>query len=261
MAKAKSTTKNTTKRPAAAKEAVEHTTTRTTRVSGGNRFKGELVLGALFAELVGTFVLTAVALSVAGNPIVVAVAVIILVMAMSRLSGGHVNPAVTLGMLATKQISAVKAIGYVVAQILGAMLAYVIVNQFVHSAPVDATTAQPQTMFAVSQLVGQWRPFFAEALGGLVFGVGVAAAIIGRKNSHESGFIIGGSLLLGLVIATLGSSAIVNPAVAIGLSAYQFSNGWSLLAYAVGPVVGVIAGAWLYKLLQWDVTGKKELEA
>lgn len=276
MAKAKaSTTKsNKTKRPAAASAKSVKTEVaeepKVTRVSVGasvsrggslsGRLGGELVLGALVAEFVGTFILTTALLNSAGNVIIAGVTVMVLVMALSRLSGGHVNPAVTVAMWATRQISTIKAAGFVVAQVLGAMLALVVVTQFIHAAPVDAATGQSLTVFSVVDVTGQWRPFFAEALGGLVFGLGAAAAVIGRKNSHEAGFIVGGSLLLGLVIAALGSSSILNPAVAVGLSAYHWENVWSVLAYLVGPLVGVTAGAWLYKLLQWDVTGKKEIK-
>lgn len=276
MAKAKSTTKDKTKRPAAAKAAPTRAEAKadTTRAAATGRsatfrqrFNGELVLGSLFAELAGTFVLAVVALSAAGNIILAGVTVIILVMVLSRLSGGHVNPAVTLGLLATRQIGWIRAVGYVVAQLLGAMLAYVVVSQFVHTAPtvIDPSTGQAVSqaqIFTATQLTANehWRPFFSEALGGLVFGIGVAAAVIGRKNSLESGFVIGGSLMLGLVVATLGSSAIVNPAVALSLSAYQWSNFWSIMTFGIAPIVGVIAGAWFYKLLQWDVLGGKEIK-
>jgi len=262
MAKAKATTpKSKTARPATAAKTTPKKTTATVGATlATSRFSGELVLGALCAELVGTFVLTVALLNSAGNVIIGAVTVMVLVMALSRLSGGHVNPAVTIGMWATKQISAIKAGGYIIAQILGAMLALVVVTQFVHATPIDQVTGQTATVFAAQDVVGQWRPFFGEALGGLIFGLGAAAAVLGRKNSHESGFIIGGALLLGLITATLGSGAILNPAVAIGLSAYHLANWWSVLAYAAGPVVGFVAGAWLYKLLQWDVAGKKEIK-
>jgi glycerol uptake facilitator-like aquaporin len=257
MAKAKTTTKDKTK--TAAEKTTVAAATRTTSSTLKSRFGGELVLGALCAELVGTFVLTLGLLNSGGNVIIAALTVMVLVMALSRLSGGHINPAVTVAMWATKQISAVKAGGYIIAQILGAMLALVVVTQFVHATPTDATTGQAAAVFASPAVVGQWRPFFAEALGGLIFGLGVSAAVVGRKNSHESGFIIGGALLLGLIAASMGSSAILNPAVAVGLSAYHMDNLWSLFAFAVGPVVGVVAGAWLYKLLQWDVTGSKSI--
>ena len=263
MAKAKSsTTKDKTKRPAAAKSSDTPTVTRVSVSSAKSTRRsvgGELVLGALVAELFGTFVLTAALLNSAGNVIIAGVVVMVLVMALSRLSGGHLNPAVTIAMWATKQISAIKAAGYVVAQVLGAMLALVIVTQFVNATPTDDLTGQAAAVFAVPEMVGDWRPVFGEMLGALVFGVAVAAAVMGRKNSHETGFIVGGGLLLGLIEASLGSVAIVNPAVALGLSAYHMDNWWTVFAFAAAPVIGVVAGAWLYKLLQWDVTGSKEL--
>ena len=270
MAKAKSsTTKDKTKRPAAAKavksEAVTETEATVTRVSVASSktrsgMSSELVLGSLVAELFGTFVLTAALLNSGGNVIIAAVVVMVLVMALSRLSGGHMNPVVTVAMWATKQISAIKAAGYIVAQVVGAMLALVVVTQFVNAAPVDALTGQVSAVFNVPNLTEQWRPVLGELLGALVFGLAVAAAVMGRKNSHESGFIVGGGLLVGLIIASLGSPAVVNPAVAIGLSAYHMENFWTVTAFAIAPLVGGVAGAWLYKLLQWDVTGEKEIK-
>jgi glycerol uptake facilitator-like aquaporin len=274
MAKAKtSTTKDKTKRPAAAKAtktaivtpAATPVEAKITRVSTSKKLTrsavaGELVLGSLVAELLGTFVLTAALLNSGGNVIIAGVTVMVLVMALSRLSGGHLNPAVTIAMWATKQISAIKAAGYVVVQVVGAMLALVIVTQFVNAAPVDTLTGQTAGVFALPEMTEQWRPVLGEALGALVFGLAVAAAVMGRKNSHESGFIVGGGLLVGLIIASLGSPSVLNPAVAVGLSGYQMDNLWTILAFAIAPVVGVVAGAWLYKLLQWDVTGEKELK-
>lgn len=253
MSKNKSTSKPTPAEPKA----------NVTRMSAKlpKSFGSELVLGALCAELVGSFVLTVALLNSAGNIIIAALTLIILTMAFSRIGGGHINPVTTIALWATRQISGVKAAGYVIAQILGAMLALVIVTQFVNATPVSELTGQASVVYTTADLVGQWRPFFAELLGGLVFGLSVAAAYMGRKNSQESGFIIGGSLLIALIIASLGSSAIVNPAAALGLSAFKLDNTWTILAYAVGPILGGVAGAWLYKLLQWDVTGTKELPA
>jgi glycerol uptake facilitator protein len=274
MAKAKtSTTKDKTKRPAAAKAVKTAVVTpvvapveaKVTRVSTSKKdvrsaVAGELVLGSLVAELFGTFVLTAALLNSGGNVIIAGLTVMVLVMALSRLSGGHLNPAVTIAMWATKQISAIKAAGYVVAQIVGAMLGLVIVTQFVNAVPVDALTGQVTGVFAIPEMTETWRPVLGEALGALIFGLAVAAAVMGRKNSHESGFVVGGGLLIGLIVASLGSPSVLNPAVAVGLSAYHMENMWTVLAFAIAPVAGVVAGAWLYKLLQWDVTGEKELK-
>src|SRR5690349_7131389 len=80
-----------------------------------------LPLGALVAELVGTFILTMAVLNTQGNVIVAAVTVIILVLMLASLSGGYVNPAVTIGMWVTRQITPLRAVGYIIAQFLGAM--------------------------------------------------------------------------------------------------------------------------------------------
>ena len=219
---------------------------------------GDLVLGALLAELAGGFILTTCLLNSGGNAFIAALTVMILVMALSRLSGAHFNPAVTMAMWATRQLSSLKAAGYIVAQLLGAMLALIVVTQFVANTPVT-DGAEPLRVLAIPNLEEQWRPFLGEALGAVIFGFGVAAAVLGRKTGVEAGFVVGGSLLLGLIVATLGSPAILNPAVALGMSAFHPNNLWTILTFGIAPVIGTIAGAWLYKLLQWDVTGKKEV--
>lgn len=219
---------------------------------------GDLVLGALLAELAGGFILTTCLLNSGGNAFIAALTVMILVMAMSHLGSGHFNPAVTAAMWAVRQISTLKAAGYIVAQLLGAMLALIVVTQFISNTPV-AEGMESLRVLAIPNLEEQWRPFLGETLGALIFGFGVAAAVLGRKTGIEAGFIVGGSLLLGLIVATLGSPAILNPAVALGMSAYHADNLWTILTFAVGPVIGMAGGAWLYKLLQWDVTGKKEI--
>jgi len=58
--------------------------------------------------------------------------------------------------------------------------------------------------------------------------------------------------MLGLLLATQASAAIVNPAIAIGLGAYKLSNWWTVLVYAVAPLIGTILGALAYKLIKHD---------
>lgn len=213
-------------------------------------FANELMPGALSAELIGTFILTSVVLAASGNVIVAALAVLTLNLVFSKVSGGHANPAITLALLATRQISAWKAFGYVVAQLLGAMLALVIATKFIAGNP-DAVAAGAEA-FKVQALNGTWAPLLAEALGAMVLGLGVGAAIIGKREGFDAAFSIGGAILVGLIIATFGSPAILNPAVSLGLSAYT-SDWWTIAIYALAPIVGVTAGAWLFKLMQWDI--------
>jgi aquaporin Z len=284
MPKTKSSTKaktaKTATKPAAAKaQSVRTTVTRTSAASSRNykdifsrRLSGELSLGALFAELVGTFVLTVLLLNTSGNAIIAGVTVLVFTIVLGRLSGGHFNPAITVGLLATRQISWIRATGYIVAQLLGAMLALVVVSLFINTTPNlevlspytnEMVAADKATLFKVEGLNGDWRPFFAEALGALVLGLGVAAARFTRREGLEAGYVVGGALMLGLLIATYqGTTAILNPAVALGLDAYKMDNfGWAFAVYAIAPLVGVAAGAWLFRLLQLDSqSSQKETE-
>lgn len=230
--------------------------TKSNAVQAKALFGTELMPGALSAELVGTFILASAALVTSGNVLVIAITLMVLVLTFGRVSGANVNPIVTIALLATKQMSWVKAFGFVVAQVLGAMLALIVVNQFL-SSNTEAASAGIQA-YKVRELTGTWVPFMAEALGGLVFGLGVAATFLNKKEGYDAAFTIGGALLVGIVIATLGSAGVVNPAVGLATSAYNTANWWTVWTYALAPVLGGVAGAWLYKLMLWDTTNVKK---
>ncbi len=258
--KAKATTAKAAPAKAATTSSAAASTSKRYRGVLAGQWSGDLMLGTLFGEMVGTFILAAVVLQTGGNPIFASFTVIALVMVLNRLSGAHLNPAVSLGLFATRQISALRAAGYIIAQLFGAMLAVLVVTQFVNTAPVSEVTGAAPTLFKAAPLVGDWRPFFAEALGALVFGFGLASAVLNKKRGSEAGFSIGLSLLLGLILASQASSAILNPALAVSLSAYEFgaSAAWtSVLVYALAPILGFAAGAWMYKLMVWDANAKK----
>lgn len=280
MPKTKASTKAKTAKPKAApgpeRTAVTRVSTAQTKSYKNilsRSLRNDLTLGALFAELIGTFGLTAILLSTNGNAIVAGIAVLIFVMVFSKVSGGHVNPAATFALLVTRKISAMKAAGYILAQVLGAMLALVMIAQFVHTAPAVPPTTDPYTgqqvqsaaptVFTVADLgQGSWRPFFAEALGAVIFGLGVAGAnLVRRENSLEQGFIIGGALMLGLLLATQASGAILNPAAAIGLGAYKLENWWTVGVYAIAPLLGAAVGALLFKVLKMDADTSAEQTA
>ncbi|MGD8374341.1 MAG: aquaporin [Candidatus Woesebacteria bacterium] len=214
-----------------------------------------LSLGAVIAELVGTFALTITFLNTSGNAIVAALAVLILVLMLSKLTGGYFNPAITIGLLASKQISWVKAVGYIVAQILGAMLAVIVAQQFM--AGTTDLYGQEAEVYSVI-VTGDWKPFFGELIGGAIFGLGVAGAIFTKKEDFAGAFTIGGSYLIALIVATSGSLAIINPALALASGALDTSNLWGLWSYAVAPIIGASIGMLLYKLLQSDIASSKK---
>ena len=85
--------------------------------------------------------------------------------------------------------------------------------------------------------------FFAEALGAFFFAFGIAAVVYGKVSDHMSGLVIGGSLLLGILMASFsGSAGILNPAVAFALNSLS-------AVYILGPVVGAVVGFNAYRWL------------
>ncbi|MDO8336010.1 MAG: aquaporin [Candidatus Saccharibacteria bacterium] len=222
-------------------------------------------IGALFGELIGTFLLAAIVISTQGQPIFVLFALTAIVLTVGNLSGAHVNPAITFGAWATKKIPTAKAVGYIIFQVLGAMLAFAALNALLGG---QASSASPYTgqvtkpeLFAATQLVSgkEWYAFYASVLGMSIFGFAVAAALRETKERFAAAFTVGGGLFLGLIVA--GSTAILNPAVAVALQAFSNLKGsdalwYAILAQVIAPLIGSAIGFFIYDYLRRDVDGK-----
>ena len=195
------------------------------------------------AEFVGTFALSFVVLAAVSQvlPLPVAIPVIagltlgLFVYSIGSVSGAHINPAVTIGLWSIKKISNRDAVGYIIAQIFAAAVAIVLGRTLGMATP-EATTS-----------VFMAPMFFAEALGAFFFAFGIAAVVYGKVGESVSGFVVGGSLTLGVMIASFsGSAGILNPAVAFALNAIS-------IVYIVGPVLGAVVGFNAYNYLTKQV--------
>ena len=82
-------------------------------------------INALLAEFLGTFIFVSVIL-ITGNPYMICLTLLIVILLASSLSGGHINPAVSTAMFLNGSIDYTKYLGYVSAQILGGTLAYLV---------------------------------------------------------------------------------------------------------------------------------------
>lgn len=268
MMATKKSASTTKKKPVAKKASASVATTKVTTVKASNAdrrarvfsFGRSPILTASIAEFIGTFLLTAVVLSTQGSAIVVFFAVVAIVLAVGAVSGSYINPLLTVGAWATKRISHARAGSYLVAQVLGAMMALVVVNGFVSAAPqVSEQNAmlgqQSAVIFKASAIVEgkEWFVLAAELLGALVFAFAFAAAVRERSRVARS-FGIGGGLLVALVISTycvsvVGmSGTILNPAVATAMQAFSWDL-WPILIYAITPLVGGVLGFALNDLL------------
>lgn len=196
-------------------------------------------IAVLAAEFLGTAVLATVAINVSRSQIgigyFVAIAVgatmALLVLALGPSSGGHFNPAVTIGLWTLRKIKTINALAYLAAQMLGGLAAWQLANYFVGD-----------SLRNIAGNAFDWRVLVAEAVGTLVFTFVVAAAVFQRVDGARTAGLVGGGLFMGIVVASLASNAVLNPAIALA------NQSWSR-AYIFGPIIGSVIGMNLYVLL------------
>jgi len=264
---------STTKKPTAPKKTVAKTTVTTAPTAATkNTFAGRIqqsarsvtLWRALGAELVGTFLLAGVVIAGQGQPIFVLFALVGIVLSIGAISGAHVNPAITIGALVTRRIGWLRAVGYIIAQLLGAALAYIVLSGFIGGADAVSASAAAygQTapaLFAaadVAKLGGkEWYIFFAELTGTAILGFAIANATRELQDRVAAAFTVGLGIFTALMIAVsaasyVGATAIINPAVAIALHAYSWGSIWPFAIYAVAPVIGAVLGFVIFDLLR-----------
>jgi MIP family channel proteins len=226
----------------------------------GSQIDSSHIIGAAIAELVGTFILifggTAVAVAAilarptagaAYDSLAVALAfglaLVAVVAAVGHVSGAHVNPAVTLGMAATKKFPWQFVPHYVVAQLVGAVLgALATWITFGGAARGEAKLAATYP----AQGVGDLQAFVVEILITfiLVFVV-MAVATDERAPAAIAPIAVGFALAVGVFIAGPVTGGSVNPARSLGpmLVAGDLTSVW---LYILGPIIGGVLGALLY---------------
>ncbi len=169
------------------------------------------LVNILLAELVGTFVLTSVALMTASDvvPLYVGLTLVVLVLAIGGVSGSHVNPAVTFGLWAARKLKTALVPFYWIAQFIGAMAA-VLVGNAVSGTKLSLDFGHFGT-FA-------WPIFFAELVGTAIFIFGLVSVLNRTDLSlNAKGFGIGLSLFVGLIVG----GTFFTQARTAGISNYQ----------------------------------------
>src|SRR3954464_12048493 len=176
-----------------------------------------------------------------------AVALSIMITATMTISGGHLNPAVTIGLLAARRISVVAAVAYVLTQLVAATLAAFLVKALL---PVGAVRS---AMVGVPVIAGSMT--LGQAIGlELILTFFLMFAVYGTAVSPDAprvgGFGIGLVLLFDILVGGPLTGAAMNPARAFGPAA--ISGEWvGQLAYWIGPILGALLAAvlWEYLLL------------
>ncbi len=211
----------------------------------GGRMLSKPKVATLVAEFLGTFTLASAVLAVVTREsfvffpaLVAGLVLLVMVLVIGPISGAHINPAVTVGLWTQRKIESVKAFTYIVAQLLGGYAAMQLAQWY------------QDTTFNGIAGDGDVRIMVAEAVGAAIFGLGVIAAVQRGYDGAKQAVAIGFSLTLGILVASLGSNAVINPAVAVGLNSVSVS-------YLLAPVVGMVAGMALYTSLFAQSAKKK----
>jgi aquaporin Z len=163
------------------------------------------------------------------------------IFAFGHVSGGHYNPAVTIGMVLDKRTTPADAVGYIIAQIIGAIGAAAIVLITVSQSAVAAGITKPGPGISdVSALI-------LETVFTAIFLVVILT--VSKRVPALAGIVIPLTLVsIHFAIATL-SGASVNPARSIG-SAVVGGDLTGLWIYLVGPVIGGIIGWGIFRALE-----------
>ncbi len=175
-----------------------------------------------------------------------AILLAVAVSATMRISGGHLNPAVTAGLLVIRRITPRDAAVYVAAQLAGAALAGWLAVTLI--APhVGHLSAYGAPMLGVG--ITPTRGILLEALWTFFLMSAVMGTAVLRSAPQIGGFGIGLILLPLIMVGAPLTGAALNPARAFGpaLAAGMFTHH---AVYWIGPILGAIAAAVVWQFLE-----------
>jgi MIP family channel proteins len=227
------------------------------------------IAAKLLAEFIGTFALIfigagagAVVGDGVGMPGLIAVAfahgltVMAFAFAYGSVSGGHFNPAVTVGVFAVGAISAGEVIGYIVSQLIGGIAGALLLRTVLGGAATGLglpALAHNLTLGATTLTVTPLAGFVIEAvLGFFLVTIVLSTAVAGRVGNLAP-LAIGVTLTLNIIMGGALTGAAFNPARALGpmVATGNFSDAWLYLsAPIVGAIVAAILHAGLVRLAQ-----------
>ncbi len=181
--------------------------------------------------------------------------------AVGHISGGHFNPAVTLGLTAGGRFDAAKAPGYIVSQVLGAIAAAALLGFLVQEKAEGAIGTLASNGYGALSPSGYSAEavVVAEIVLTAIFLVVIMGATSKRAAAGFGGLAIGLSLTLIHLISIPISNTSVNPARSTGPALIAAIDGTTeplsqLWVFWLAPIVGGILGGIIYKYLLDDDT-------
>ena len=203
------------------------------------------------AEFIGTFVLVLVACGVAvvtnANIAATALAFGLVIIAMAysigNVSGCHINPAVSFGMLLSKRMSCKDFCWYVVAQILGAIAGSAVLGVLLGSFKALGADGFGEGFLATNA----WIALLVEIILTCVFVLTILGVTSKKENSSIAGIVIGLTLTLVHLLGIRFTGTSVNPARSIGPALLQGGEALSQLwVFIIAPLIGAALASLIY---------------
>src|SRR5215475_14538093 len=199
------------------------------------------------AEFIGTFFLVlTIGCTVIGAgtgviaPLAIGAALMVMVYAGGHISGGHYNPAVTLGVLIRGKVQPADVVPYMVAQFAGGAVAALIVSKIFRA----GVAVTPMTPHIGPALLAEFLFTFA-----LVYVVLNTATAEGTSGNSFYGLAIGMTVMTGAFAVGDISGGAFNPAVALGITVMGISSWNNIWMYLVADLVGGAVAAIIFLLI------------
>jgi aquaporin Z len=224
---------------------------------------------ALGAEFFGTFALVAATCGAAlfsapagagllAQAFAIGLSVLMMAYAVGHVSGGHFNPAVSLGLVASGRVDMGTAVGYIVAQVLGGILAALIFSTILSGAPPAGAGIPRWNGFAeISNTYGGPRGFtlqavfLTEVVVTALFLIVIMGATSKKAPAGFAPIAIGVALLVLHLVSIPVSNASLNPArstapALLATGGTALSQLWVFwVAPIIGGVIGGLIGRWM----------------
>ena len=181
--------------------------------------------------------------------------VMICIYVFGKISGAHLNPAVTIGLLVTKNISLIDSVYYIVAQVIGACLGSLLLFVCL-GAP--AVTIGGLGATAPGLGVSYIQAMIAECIGTFFLMLVVMGVAVDEKAEPGfAGITIGMTVATVIVVLGAFTGASINPARTFGPYLMDTllggANLWAYFPiYLVGPIVGAVLAALVYVYIAKD---------
>ncbi len=213
---------------------------------------------AIFAGIgVGT---TGFGVTTLGVAFAFGLSVVAMAYTIGNISGCHINPAITLGVWANGRMSGKDAAGYMLFQVIGAIIASAVLYILVHTgneAGVEAVFNNTTTTGANSFMEGNIVPaFLAETIFTFIFVLVVLGTTDEKKGAGNfAGLAIGLTLVLVHIACIPITGTSVNPARSIGPAIFAAIEGncqpiSQVWLFIVAPFIGALLSSATWNMLK-----------